>query len=175
MNLGHPLKTSKRDPKRRVLNNMNLYVQKTIVHKHTHFFSFLLPHLQHMEVSRLRIKSKLLLQPTPLVWQHPIQAAPVTYSTACGNAGSLTHWARPGIEAASSQRQHRVLHPLSHSGNSQTRAFLYIPIYKHLHTNIKHLPRNRGKRGWEGNFLFILLFSALFSLPCTRNVKHEKL
>ena len=31
-----------------------------------------------------------------------IWAASVTYTTARGNAGSLTHWARPGIELASS-------------------------------------------------------------------------
>ena len=30
------------------------------------------------------------------------QARPLAYSTAHGNAGSLTHWARPGIEPATS-------------------------------------------------------------------------
>ena len=58
--------------------------------------------------------------PQPL--QHWIWATSVTYITACGDTGSLTHWARPGIKPASSQRQCRVLNPLSHSGNS---AFSY--------------------------------------------------
>jgi len=34
--------------------------------------------------------------------QHGIWATSVTYTTAHGNAGSLTHWARPGIELATS-------------------------------------------------------------------------
>ena len=41
-------------------------------------------------------------QPTPQPQQHQIPAASVTYTTAHGNAGSLTHWARPGIKPASS-------------------------------------------------------------------------
>ena len=41
----------------------------------------------------------------------------------CGNAGSLTHWERPGIELASSQRQCRVLNMLSHNRNSQFLKF----------------------------------------------------
>ena len=32
--------------------------------------------------------------------QHSIQAASAPYTTAHGNAGSLTHWARPGMEHA---------------------------------------------------------------------------
>ena len=36
------------------------------------------------------------LQPEPQ--QCGIWAAPATYTTAHGNAGSLTHWARPGIK-----------------------------------------------------------------------------
>ena len=38
-----------------------------------------------------------LHQPEPQ--QCGIQAASATYTTAHGNAGSLTHWARPGIES----------------------------------------------------------------------------
>ena len=47
------------------------------------FFCFLGPHLRHMEVPRLEVESELQLP---------------AYATAHGNAGSLTHWARPGIE-----------------------------------------------------------------------------
>ena len=39
----------------------------------------------------------------PQPQQLRLQATPATYTTAHGNAGSLTHWARPGIEPASSQ------------------------------------------------------------------------
>ena len=41
-------------------------------------------------------------QPMPEPEQRGIWAASVTYTTAHGNAGSLIHWARPGIEPASS-------------------------------------------------------------------------
>ena len=40
--------------------------------------------------------------PTPKPQQGQIQAASVTYTTAHSNAGSLTHWLRPGIEPATS-------------------------------------------------------------------------
>ena len=50
----------------------------------------------HMEVPRLGVKLELQLEPPPQ--PHQIRAASATY----GNAGSLTHWVRPGIEPASS-------------------------------------------------------------------------
>ena len=41
-------------------------------------------------------------QPTPQPQQCQIRATPATYTTAHSNAGSLTHWPRPGIEPVSS-------------------------------------------------------------------------
>ena len=52
-----------------------------------YLFVFLGPHPAHMEVPRLGVKSELQLP---------------AYTTAHGNAESLTHWARPGIEPTSS-------------------------------------------------------------------------
>ena len=40
--------------------------------------------------------------PTPRPQQHRIWASSVIYTTAHGNAKSLTHWARPGIKSTSS-------------------------------------------------------------------------
>jgi len=40
--------------------------------------------------------------PTPQPQQHRIWTESATYTTAHGNAGSLTHWARPGIEPTTS-------------------------------------------------------------------------
>ena len=54
------------------------------------FGLFLGPHLQHMEVPRLGVE--LELKPTAYT------TATATNITAQGNTGSLTHWARPGIE-----------------------------------------------------------------------------
>ena len=46
-----------------------------------------------MEVPRLGVESELQLRPTPQLQQNWIQAATATHASACGNAGSLTHWA----------------------------------------------------------------------------------
>ena len=54
----------------------------------------------------------------PQPQQDQIWAAPVTYAIACGKVGSLTHWTRPGVESASSQRQCQVLNLLRHNWNS---------------------------------------------------------
>ena len=54
-----------------------------------------------MEVPRLGVKWELQLLPytaaTETIW-----AAFVTYAIICSNAGSLTHWAKPGIKPTSS-------------------------------------------------------------------------
>ena len=64
-------------------------------------FCFLGLYLQHMEVPRLRVKSELKLQAcTTATAQSQIRAMSATYTTAYRNAGSLTHWVRPGIEPA---------------------------------------------------------------------------
>ena len=64
------------------------------------FFLFFLPLLgpllQHMEVPRLGVESE------PQPQQRRIWAASATYTTAHSNTGSLTHWARAGIEPATS-------------------------------------------------------------------------
>ena len=67
-------------------------------------FFFLGPHPRHMEVPRLGGKSELQPKPTPQPQQHQlgIRAVSVTYTTAHGNAGSLTHWVKPGIKPESS-------------------------------------------------------------------------
>ena len=48
-----------------------------------------------------------------------IEAVIAGLITPCGNAKSLTHWARPGIKPACSRRLCWVLSLLSHSGNSK--------------------------------------------------------
>ena len=73
------------------------------------------PHPQHMEVSRLGVESELQLRPNPITATLDLSQS-VTYSTACSNAGSLTHWARQGIKHTPSER-HQVLNLLSHNGN----------------------------------------------------------
>ena len=82
------------------------------------FFSLLRPNLWHMEVPRLGVKSKLQLRSTSQPWQCQIQTVSATYAAA-HNTGSLTHWARSGMEPATSLTLCQVLNLLSHSGNSR--------------------------------------------------------
>ena len=59
-------------------------------------------HLWHMEVTRLGVESELQLLAYTTATAMSDRASSVTYTTAHSNAGSLTHWARPGIEPTSS-------------------------------------------------------------------------
>ena len=74
-----------------------------ISHLSTHvFFLFVCfcfsgPYPQHVEVPRLGVNWSYSCQPTPQSQQLGIQATS-TYTTVHGNAVSLTHWAKPGIE-----------------------------------------------------------------------------
>ena len=68
--------------------------------------------------------------PMPQPQPHQIRAASVTYTAAHSNARSLTHWARLGIEPASSWILGVpwilwVLNPLSHNGNSKPRHLIF--------------------------------------------------
>ena len=66
------------------------------------FFFFLGLDLQHMEVPRPggQAERQLPAAAEPQPQPHRIQATSVAYTTAQGNARSLTHWPRPGIEPA---------------------------------------------------------------------------
>ena len=66
------------------------------------FFFFLRAHSQHMEVSRLGVKSELQLLAYTTAMQHQIWAISATYTTAHSNAGFLTCWARARIKPACS-------------------------------------------------------------------------
>ena len=65
------------------------------------FFSFWL-HPWHMEVSRLEAESELQLLAYATATATPDPSHICDLHHSCGNNGYLTHWARPGIEPASS-------------------------------------------------------------------------
>ena len=65
-------------------------------------FIFLGTQLQHMEVPRLGSNQSCSRWPIPQPQWREIRAKSSTYTTAHGNTRSLTHWARPGFEPASS-------------------------------------------------------------------------
>ena len=64
------------------------------------FVVFLGLYLRHMEVPRPNRRYSCWPPPQPQPCR--IQAASATYTAAHGNARSLTHWARPGIESSTS-------------------------------------------------------------------------
>ena len=107
---------------------------------------FLGPHLRHIEVPRLGVKSELQLQ-----------AASATYTTAHDNARSLTHWARPGIEPETSWTLCQVLNLMSHTRNSLGRIFRWsdrdgvfelAPVLRLK--EIKERPRRIRRQGTVG-------------------------
>ena len=69
------------------------------------FFVFLGLHPWPVNVPRLGLE----WEPMPQPQQHPIWAASATHTAAHGNAESLTHWARPELEPASSWIPVRVV------------------------------------------------------------------
>ena len=104
---------------RKVLRKLDIHMQKNqvgpllyTIYKNNskwiktikfHFFLFflraaLLPH----GVPRLELNWSCSCQSTLQPQQHRIWASSVTYTTAQANTGSLTHWARPGMEPVSS-------------------------------------------------------------------------
>ena len=90
------------------------------------YFFFLWPHPWHMEIPGGWIAvaaGSQCHQPQ----QHQIWATFVTYSIACDHAGSLTPWARPGIEPVSSWALCQVLNPLCHNRNSWNSVFNCLP------------------------------------------------
>ena len=101
---------------------------------YTNFIFFFFPfffwgsQLWHIEVPRLEVpvlqgsNQGCSCQPTPQPQQHQKRAASVTYTTACGNSGSLTHWAEPGMEPASSQIVPQVLNLWA-----KTETFFFLP------------------------------------------------
>ena len=95
------------------------------------FFFFLRPHLGHMEVPKPGIKSELQLPDYTIAIPNPNCVCDLHCS--CGNAGSLIHWAKPGIEPASSQTLCQVLNQMCHNRNSRNVSFFnctYITLIK---------------------------------------------
>ena len=83
-------------------------------------FFFFWPHLWHMEVPQSGGNQSCSLD---LCHGHCNTRSQPHLHASCGNAGSLTHWVRPGIELLSSQRKWQVFNLRSHNGNSISSIF----------------------------------------------------
>ena len=101
-----------------------------------YLFVFLGPNSWYMEVPSLGVELKLQLPVYTQLQKLGMQAASVTYTTvtAHSNAGSLTHWVRPGIEFTSSwilvefittepRWEHQDHRPISSHSGRGLRAF----------------------------------------------------
>ena len=75
------------------------------------FSPFLQLHLWHMEVPGLRVESRAAAEAYAKAMATQDLNHICIVHLACGNGGSLIHWARPGIEHESSQSLHQVLTP----------------------------------------------------------------
>ena len=98
------------------------------------FFAFLWKQKNpwHMEVPRSRGRIGAIAASlhhscwfTPQAQQCQIPTASVTYTTAHGDAGSLTHWARPGIEPTTSWFLVRFVNPWAMTG-TPSHSFLFF-------------------------------------------------
>ena len=107
------------------------------------FFFFLWPHLWHLEVPKPGIVSSLQL----LAWATAMVTPDLTCicSSACCDAGSLTHWARPRIQPISSQMLYQFFNLVSHKGNSHVS--FQIMIFS------GYMPRS-GVSGSYGSSMF---------------------
>ena len=95
---------------------------------------FLGLHLGHTEVPRLGVKSELQLAACiPQPQQCQIRAVSATYTTANSNTQSLTHWARPGIEPATSR--HLVRFVSTVPGQTLQEPNMLKEVFPHLKDN----------------------------------------
>ena len=105
-----------------------------------------------MEVPRLGSNSSYSCQPTPQPQQWQIWAMSATYTIADGNARSLTHWGRPGIEPTSSWVLTGLLDHWVTKGTPSESSFAGYPPLKF-------------SRAWWliQNFLFLSLLTTVLS------------
>ena len=112
---------------------------------------FLGLNLWHVKVPRLEVKSEL---------QGRIWAVSVTYTTAHGKTGSLTHWGRPGIEPASSWIIVRL------AAAEPPQELMIVLIFKNPFGAAKHkLSCELGERS-SRSFLECFPSSCLYSTVC---------
>ena len=94
------------------------------------FFSFFLfgatPVAYGSSQARGQIRAAAASQSNPQLQQHWIWVTSATYAIAHSNTRSLTHWARPGIQPASSWTLCQALNPLNHNGNANGYNFFFF-------------------------------------------------
>ena len=106
-------------------------------------------------------------QTAPQPQQLRIQTESVSYTTAHGNAGSLTHWVRPGIEPATSWFLVRFTNPWATMGTPPL-TFLYIMCLLSLYIINHREPRDHLND--QNNVILenrVIDFACIFILLCS--------
>ena len=119
--------------------------------KYLFFFCFLGPHLWHTEVPRLGVESELQLLAYTIAtaMQDPSHICELHHSTiAHGNTGSLTHWARPGIEPTFSWIQVKFV---THRATTGT----WVPYFLSTEEVKQRERRGRKLEGFVNTVTFI--------------------
>ena len=136
---------------------------------------FLGPHPWHMEVPRLEVELDLWLLAYATATETPdlscVWAVSVTYTTACGNTRSLTHWARPGIEPANSWFLVRFISTAPWQELLISENILSDPFFlSFLASHYSYVHMLLGLMSYGYLTLFLFHFSSFFSLliPQTR-------
>ena len=100
------------------MEQQSLYDNTSVYNIVTDFFFFFAWFFRAVpKIPRLGVELELQMEPIPQPQQHRIWVMSETYTTALGNARSLTPWGRPGIKPQSSWIPVHLL-PLSHNRNS---------------------------------------------------------
>ena len=118
-----------------------------------------------MKVSSVGVELELQLRPTPQQQQHRILAVSVTYTTAHSNAGSLTHWARPGVEPSSLWILVRFFTCWDTAGTPSFFFFFKYNFSPHKTCTLKTHPKSDWYHLSSTPFLFLL------NLQDIRNLK----
>ena len=118
-------------------------------------------------------------QPTPQPQQLGIRAVSATYTTAHGNAGSLTHWGRPGMELATSWFLVGFVNNWATAGTPTVHLFLLLTSHC---TAISRLFTQSPAEEHHGCFQFLanmainicvrFLFSTLSEIPGSKTMNY---
>ena len=104
--------------------------------------------------------------------QCQIPATSATYTTACSNARSLTHWTRPGIEPPSLflMDTSQALNPPSYNGNSS-----FNPTLTNYRTALSHRASTIPSDFWKNPIHTIASWSIKWTQHTIKEMNHARL
>ena len=121
-------------------------------------YLFLVLHWQHTEVLRLGVELGLQLPAYTMATARRIQATSAIYTTAHGNAGSLTHWARPGMEPITSWFLVRFLSAVPQLELQVLNFEVMQRVSRKLMRASRLLFRGKGRTRLQRRFIALVLF-----------------